>query len=89
VASAACPGFPVVDADAPGRALPLLGHPASFHVQGSALAPLSVAGARDPTRVATVRETSFDKLEAQVRAQLAGRMAGAAALCLPPLVAEQ
>jgi DUF917 family protein len=92
LAAAAQTGLPILDADAMGRSLPQLRHAMSFHLAGSALSPISICGAaRNGTefRPSAVKETSFEKIEQQVQTQLVQRHGGVAALCLPPLNADQ
>lgn len=92
LAAAAQTGLPILDADAMGRSLPQLRHAMSFHLAGSALSPISICGAaRNGTefRPSAVKETSFEKIEQQVQTQLVQKHGGVAALCLPPLNADQ
>lgn len=84
LAAAAQTGLPIVDADGMmGRSLPLLRHTMTFHVPGSALSPISMCGPLG--KVTAVKETSFEKIEQQVQAQLVTKHAGVASLVLPPI----
>lgn len=86
---AAKEGCYILDADGMGRAFPYLRHSLPLHAPGAALAPFSMSGARDAVRPSVIRETSFEKIESQVREQLMSKHSGICGLAFPPLTVEQ